>query len=133
MHFGACSNGSTALPRGATGRTSGGATTTKTARAQPRALKADLKALKDDRQWPAAYTAWLVFERFTGASVKVQVAPSVVNDAVNLACRTGQPNDIAMATGLVIRIYGVVKEAYLKAQADAQAAKAAQPAPAPTQ
>jgi hypothetical protein len=74
-----------------------------------------------------------VFERFTGASVKVQVASAAVNDAVNLACRTGQPNDVATATGLVIQIYGVVKAAYLKAQADAQAAKATQPAPAPTQ
>jgi hypothetical protein len=45
----------------------------------------------------------------------------------------GQPNDIATATGLVTHIYGVVKAAYLKAQDDAQAAKAAQPAPAPTQ
>jgi hypothetical protein len=44
-----------------------------------------------------------------------------------IALLTGQPNDIATATGLVIQIYGVVKEAYLKAQPDAQAAKAAQP------
>jgi hypothetical protein len=50
----------------------------------------------------------------------------------SFSCRTGQPNDIATATGLVIQICGVVKEAYLEAQADAQAAKAAQPAPAPT-
>jgi hypothetical protein len=80
-------------------------------------------ALANCDKWPAAYAAWLVFERFTGASVTVQVASAAVNDAVNLACRTGQPNDIITATCL----------AYLKAQADAQAAKAAQPAPPPTQ
>jgi hypothetical protein len=41
-------------------------------------LKADLKAIKDDLyancdKWPAAYAGWLVFERFTRASIKVQV------------------------------------------------------------
>jgi hypothetical protein len=51
----------------------------------------------------------------------------------SFACRIGQPNDIATATGLVIQIYGMVEEAYLKAQADAQAAKTTQTAPAPTQ
>jgi hypothetical protein len=64
-------------------------------------------ALANCDKWPAAYAAWLVFERFTGASVKVQVASTAVNDAVNLACRTSQPNDIA--TALVIQLYDVVK------------------------
>jgi hypothetical protein len=47
--------------------------------------------------------------RFTGASQRVQVASSIVDQAVRVACTNGQPKDIATATGLVIQLYDVVK------------------------
>jgi len=77
-------------------------------------LVADLKALKDDLyahcdMWPEVYGAWLVFERFTGASATVQADSAIVDLAVRTACSTGNPKDIGTATAAVTNIYSAVR------------------------